>query len=216
MSIETAICNQCNPEFGEFHCTFQVYGCTIPVNPRRACAGGLRYLSCLVCLSVSVCLSVTTLAATSFVLTLKVRYVGVYYRLFLDFNSWIFDKTFRSKVMAWKSQYANEYILAATSYGADAATFHQTGPSLVLLSLTVGYKQPGIVRQRATSLSATIAVRVSVFCFVAFRILSVTFSLTRALSQSLAHAQQRFIVYSGCTNHAHTKHSVRVQITVVV
>ena len=51
---------------------------------------------------------------------------------FLDFNSWIFDKTFRSKVMAWKSQYANEYILAATSHGADAATFHQTGPSLVL------------------------------------------------------------------------------------
>ena len=100
---------------------------------------------------VSVCLSVTTLAATSFVLTLKVRYVGVYYRLFLDFNSWIFDKTFRSKVMAWKSQYPNEYILAATSYGADAATFHQTGPSLVLSSLTVGYKQPGIVRQRATA-----------------------------------------------------------------
>ena len=93
--------------------------------------------------------------------------------------------------MAWKSQYANEYILAATSYGADAATFHQTGPSLVLSSLTVGYKQPGIVRQRATSLSATTAVRVSFFCFVAFRILSVTFSLTRALSQSLAHAQQR-------------------------
>ena len=72
------------------------------INPRRACAGGLRYLSCVsVCLSV--CLSVTTLATTSFILTLKVRYVGVYYRLFLDFNSWIFDKTFRSKVMAWKS-----------------------------------------------------------------------------------------------------------------
>ena len=144
----------------------------------------------VLCVCLSVCLSVTTLAATSFVLTLKVRYVGVYYRLFLDFNSWIFDKTFRSKVMAWKNQYANEYILAATSYGADAATFHQTGPSLVLSSLTVGYKQPGIVRQRATSLSATTAVRVSVFCFVAFRILSVTFSLTRALSQSFAHAQQ--------------------------
>ena len=35
-------------------------------------------------MSVSVCLSVTTLAATSFVLTLEVRYVAVYYRLFLD------------------------------------------------------------------------------------------------------------------------------------
>ena len=101
--------------------------------------------------------------------------------------------------MAWKSQYANEYILAATSYGADAATFHQTGPSLVLSRLTVGYKQPGIVRQRATSLSATTAVRVSVFCFVAFRILSVTFSLTRALSQSLAHVQQRFTAPRVCT-----------------
>ena len=33
----------------------------------------------------SVCLSVTTLAATSFVLTLEVKYVGGYYRLFLGF-----------------------------------------------------------------------------------------------------------------------------------
>ena len=64
------------------------------------------YCSCLVC--VCVCLSVTTLAATSFVFTLKSRYVGVCYRLFLDLTSWIFEKTFHSKVMAWKSQYANE------------------------------------------------------------------------------------------------------------
>ena len=56
------------------------------------------YCSCLVC--VSVCLSVTTLAATSIVFTLKSRYVGVCNRLFLDFNSWIFEKTFPSKVMA--------------------------------------------------------------------------------------------------------------------
>ena len=46
------------------------------------------YCSCLVCVCVcvcvcvSVCLSVTTLAATSFVFTLKNRYVGVCYRLF--------------------------------------------------------------------------------------------------------------------------------------
>ena len=54
------------------------------------------------CVCLSVCLSVTTLAATSFVLTLEVRYmyVGGYYRIFLDFNLWIFDKTFPSKVMA--------------------------------------------------------------------------------------------------------------------
>ena len=59
------------------------------------------YCSCLVCVYLSVCLlSVTTLAATSFVFTLKNRYVGVCYRLFLDFNSWIFEKTFPSKVMA--------------------------------------------------------------------------------------------------------------------
>ena len=42
-------------------------------NLRRACAGGLRYLC--------VCLSVTTLVATSVVSTLKMRYVGVYLRL---------------------------------------------------------------------------------------------------------------------------------------
>ena len=134
-----------------------------------------------------VCLSVTTLAATSFVLTLKVRYVGGYYRLFLDFNSFSIKPSVQ-KLWRGKANMLMSIILAATSYGADAATFHQTGPSLVLSSLTVGYKQPGIVRQRATSLSATTAVRVSVFCFVAFRILSVTFSLTRALSQSRARA----------------------------
>ena len=67
------------------------------INPRRACAGGLRYLSC-----VCVCMSVRTPAPTSLVSTLKMRYihVGVYLRLFSGFNSWIFDKTFRSGVMA--------------------------------------------------------------------------------------------------------------------
>ena len=39
-----------------------------------------------VCVCLSVCLSVTTLAAASFVFTLKSRYMGVCYRLFLDFN----------------------------------------------------------------------------------------------------------------------------------
>ena len=51
-------------------------------------------------LSVSVCLSVMTFSATSFVSTLEFRYVRVYYRLFLIFNSSIFDKPFRSEVMA--------------------------------------------------------------------------------------------------------------------
>ena len=69
----------------------------IVVNPRRACAGGLRYLSCVsVCRSVG--LSVTTLAATSFVLTLKVRYVGVYYNF-----SWILIRGFSIKPSVQKS-----------------------------------------------------------------------------------------------------------------
>ena len=87
-------------------------------------------------------------------------------------------------------------MLTATSYGADGATFPQKfrrqGLFSFFQSLTAGYKLPGIVRQRATSLSAVQLVQG--FCFVVFRILSVTGSLTRALSraQSLAHAQQLF------------------------
>ena len=56
----------------------------------------------VVCVCMSVCLSVTTLAATSVlsISTLKMRYVGGYLRLFFVFNSWIFDKSFRSEVMA--------------------------------------------------------------------------------------------------------------------
>ena len=74
--------------------------------------------------------------------------------------------------------------------------------------LTVGNKLPGIVRQQATSLSATTAVRVSVFCFAIFRILSVTFS--RSLSQSLAHAQQRSKTPRVCilTIHVHYNFAV--------
>ena len=110
---------------------------------------------------------------------------GVYYRLFLDFNSWIFDKTFRSKVMAWKCQHVNEYLLTEMSYGTDAATFRQNFRRQGLLwffqRLMVDYKLPGIVRQWATRLST-----IPVFCFAVFCILSLTFSLTRALSQNLA------------------------------
>ena len=75
------------------------------LNPRRTCAGGLRYLSC-----VCVCLCVCAPAPTTLVSTLKMRYVGVYLRLFLLFYVWIFDKSFLSKVMARKSQYANEQL----------------------------------------------------------------------------------------------------------
>ena len=51
-------------------------------------------------LCVSVCLSVTTLAATSVTSTLKMRYVRAYLRLSQFFNSWIFNKSFHSEVMA--------------------------------------------------------------------------------------------------------------------
>ena len=50
------------------------------INPRRACAGGLRYLSCV---SVCTCVPVPTLASTSFVSTCQVRYVRLSFRLFL-------------------------------------------------------------------------------------------------------------------------------------
>ena len=66
------------------------------VNPRRACA---RVTVCLsVCLSVYP--SVPALAASASVETSKQRYSRVSLRLFLDFDSWIFEKTFREKVMA--------------------------------------------------------------------------------------------------------------------
>ena len=56
------------------------------------------YVRTYVCMSVS--LSVTTLAAaTSIISTLKMRYGGVYLRLYLVVNSWIFDKAFHSEVM---------------------------------------------------------------------------------------------------------------------
>ena len=54
---------------------------------------------------VSACKSVTTPASTSLVSTLKIRYVEVSLRLFLDFNSWIFEKSLRSKVMAYRDNY---------------------------------------------------------------------------------------------------------------
>ena len=52
---------------------------------------------------VSVCVSVTALAASASVYVRKQR---VSRRLLLDFDSWIFEKNFCSKVMARKRQYA--------------------------------------------------------------------------------------------------------------
>ena len=75
---------------------------------------GLRYLSCLF-----VCLSVRLLPLNrghrSFS-TVYLRYVRHSFRLSFIFNTWIFEKTFRSKVMARKSQYANEQLPFATGF----------------------------------------------------------------------------------------------------
>ena len=69
------------------------------INPRRACARVTVLVLC-VCVCVSVCLSVPGLAASAHVYTCNQRYSRVSRRLFLDFDSWILEKTFRSKVMA--------------------------------------------------------------------------------------------------------------------
>ena len=52
------------------------------------------------CVCVSVCLSVTTLAATSFTFKQKIRYHRILYGVFLDFNSRILPKRLRSGDMA--------------------------------------------------------------------------------------------------------------------
>ena len=59
---------------------------------------GVMVLGLCVCLSVvlSVCLSVTTLAATSFTFKQKIRYHGLLYGVFLDFNLQISPKRLRS------------------------------------------------------------------------------------------------------------------------
>ena len=77
---------------------------------RRGFCTSVLSLTC-VCVCVSVCvsvyLSVPALAASASVEDSKQRYSRVSLRLFLDFDSWIFEKLFRSKVIARKSQYAN-------------------------------------------------------------------------------------------------------------
>ena len=66
------------------------------------------YGVCLfVCLSV--CLSVCYHLIVDIVRFTKV-YVRYSFRLFFIFTAWIFEKAFRSKVMARKSQYANEQL----------------------------------------------------------------------------------------------------------
>ena len=85
------------------------------INPRRACA---RVTVVVLCVCLSVCPSVPALAASASVETSKQWYSRVSLRLFLDQYVWSFEKTFRSKVMAWKSQYANELELTVSRFRA--------------------------------------------------------------------------------------------------
>ena len=92
------------------------------VNPRRACAGGL-----LLC----VCLSVTTLAATSLVSTLKMRYVGVCRRLFSVFTRGFsinpsVQKLWREKANMQISMYVPRPVLAAFKYRACTSRYVKT------------------------------------------------------------------------------------------
>ena len=69
----------------------------VVINPRRACA---RVTVIVLCVCLSVCLSVTALAASTSVYTCDQRHPRIFRRLYLDINVWIFEKTFRSRVMA--------------------------------------------------------------------------------------------------------------------
>ena len=68
------------------------------------------YSTCPVCLSV--CLLPLSCQHRSF---LRSKY-GTYGTRLGIFNAWIFEKTFRWKVMARKSQYANEQLPLATGF----------------------------------------------------------------------------------------------------
>ena len=96
-----------------FGCWAMMYNSILLILGAHAQEG---YGTCLV--SVSVCPSVTTLAAALVVSVLKIRHVEVSLRLFLDSNSWIF-----AKKLSFKS-YGVIYLPKADgdSYCAIAAT----------------------------------------------------------------------------------------------
>ena len=84
-----------------------------------------RVMVLVLCVCMSVCLSVTTLAATAFVSTDKARYLRLSFRVFFIFIIWIFEKTFYLKIMAWKTQYANE-IATHNSLFWELAMYQQS------------------------------------------------------------------------------------------
>ena len=119
-------------------------------------------------------MSVPTLASTSFVSTVQVRYVWLSFRLYLVFNSWISIEPSIQKLCREKANMLMNISLprppVALMQRHFASFFRRQGLLWFFQSLTVGYKLPG---QRATSLSA-VRLRVSVVCFAVFHILSVT------------------------------------------
>ena len=69
-------------------------------NPLRMHSKGYGTWFVCVCVCLSVCLSVTTLTTTAFVSSPKLRYHRVIHQDFLDLNSRILLKRFRSRDMA--------------------------------------------------------------------------------------------------------------------
>ena len=72
----------------------------------------------VLCVCLSVCLSVCVSVCYHSSGNIGRFYAenDVYLRLFSVFNLWIFDKSFCSKVMVRKSQYANEQLPLATGF----------------------------------------------------------------------------------------------------
>ena len=105
-------------------CTLELF-----INPRRACAGGLRYLSCL-----SVCLSV----------------------LFFIFNAWNFEKPCVQKLRLEKanmhmSNYRSRRVLARFEYRAYSSRYLQAIAALhnvhaVMASITIYCRTAGNLR----------------------------------------------------------------------
>ena len=68
-------------------------------------------------------------ASLGAMLRMRYMYVQHCYRFFLGFNIMNFQKLWREKA----NNYANEYLLIVTSYGADVSPeFLKTGHSLIL------------------------------------------------------------------------------------
>ena len=108
------------------------------INPRRACARVT-----VVCLCVYP--SVPTLAASASVETSKQRYSRVCLRLFLDFDSWIFEKTLPLKRYGVKKQmsYIAHREPFSHSFGTNETQHLREGQLVgrMLLRRATGMKQ---------------------------------------------------------------------------